>query len=124
MMQSGKVTTIAEDTGARRDWYLLKDGTITNTYTDENRWMGREVLSVSEAANAAQEVKNKFTENSDSHLIEFACGKDYEFHDNLTIRTKEGRVLNSYISAIRKSSERTKTVYKSGELRIMLDEKN
>ena len=120
----GKITTVAEDTGARRDWYLLKDGTITNTYTDENRVDGTwEVLSVSEAANAAQEVKNKFTENSDSHLIEFACGKDYEFYDNLTIRTKEGRVLNSYISAIRKSSERTKTVYKSGDLRIMLDEK-
>lgn len=120
----GKITTIAEDTGARRDWYLLKDGTITNTYTDENRVDGTwEVLSVSEAADAAQEVKNKFAENSDSHLIEFACGKDYAFCDDLTIRTKEGRVLNSYISAIRKSSERTKTVYKSGELRIMLDEK-
>ena len=120
----GKITTVAEDTGARRDWYLLKDGTITNTYTDENRIDGTwEVLSVSAAADAAQEVKNKFAENSDSHLIEFACGKDYAFYDDLSIRTKEGRVLNSYISAIRKSSERTKTVYKSGDLRIMLDEK-
>lgn len=120
----GKITTIAEDTGEKKDWYLLTDGTITNTYTSENRADGTwEIMNVSGAANAAQEVKNKFTENSDSHLIEFACGKDYEFYDNLTIRTKEGRVLNSYISAIRKSSERTKTVYKSGELRIMLDEK-
>ena len=59
-------------------------------------------------ANAAQEVKNKFTENSDSHLIEFACGKDYEFYDNPTIRTKEGQVLNSYISAIRKAANEPK----------------
>lgn len=120
----GKITTIAEDTGARRDWYLLTDGTITNTYTDENRVDGTwEVLNVSEAANAVTEVKNKFAENSDSHLIEFACSKDYTFYDNLLVRTKDGQVLSSYISAIRRSSDRKKTVYKSGELRIMLDEK-
>lgn len=120
----GKITTTAEDTGARQDWYLLTDGTITNTYTDENRVDGTwEVLNVSEAANAAEEVKNKFAENSDSHLIEFACSKEYSFYDNLIVRTKEGQVLSSYISAIRKSSDRKKTVYKSGELRIMLDEK-
>lgn len=119
----GKITTTAEDTGARQDWYLLTDGTITNTYTDENRVDGTwEVLNVSEAANAAEEVKNKFAENSDSHLIEFACSKEYSFYDNLIVRTKEGQVLSSYISAIRKSSDRNKNVYKSGELRIMLDE--
>lgn len=120
----GKITTIEEDTGARRDWYLLTDGTITNTYTDENRVDGTwEVLNVSEAANAVTEVKNKFAENSDSHLIEFACSKDYAFYDNLLVRTKDGQVLSSYISATRRSSDRKKTVYKSGELRIMLDEK-
>lgn len=120
----GKITTIEEDTGARRDWYLLTDGTITNTYTDENRVDGTwEILNVSEAANAAEEVKNKFAENSDSHLIEFACSKDYNFYDDLIVRTKDGQVLSSYISAIRKSSDRNKNVYKSGELRIMLDEK-
>ncbi len=120
----GKITTIAEDTGARRDWYLLTDGTVTNTYTDENRVDGTwEILNVSEAANAAEEVKNKFAENSDSHLIEFACSKEYNFYDNLIVRTKDGQVLSSYISAIRKSSDRSKNVYKSGELRIMLDEK-
>lgn len=120
----GKITTIAEDTGARQDWYLLTDGTVTNTYTDENRVDGTwEVLNVSEATNAAEEVKNKFAENSDSHLIEFACSKEYNFYDNLIVRTKDGQVLSSYISAIRKSSDRNKNVYKSGELRIMLDEK-
>ena len=120
----GKITTIAEDAGARQDWYLLTDGTVTNTYTDENRVDGTwEILNVSEAANAAEEVKNKFAENSDSHLIEFACNKDYAFYDDLIVRTKEGQVLTSYISAIRKSSDRSKNVYKSGELRIMLDEK-
>lgn len=120
----GKITTIEEDTGARRDWYLLTDGTITNTYTDENRVDGTwEILNVSEAANAAEEVKNKFAENSDSHLIEFACSKEYNFYDDLIVRTKDGQVLTSYISAICKSSDRSKNVYKSGELRIMLDEK-
>ena len=120
----GKITTIAEDAGARQDWYLLTDGTVTNTYTDENRVDGTwEILNVSEAANAAEEVKNKFAENSDSHLIEFACNKDYAFYDDLIVRTKEGQVLTSYIPAIRRSSDRNKNVYKSGELRIMADEK-
>ena len=120
----GKVTTIAEDTGEKKDWYLLTDGTVTNAYTDKNRVDGTwEVLKVSGAAKAEEEARNKFRENSGSHLIEFASGRDYAFYDNLIVRTKEGRVLNSYISAVRKSSERTKTIYKSGDLRIMLDEK-
>ena len=120
----GKITTIAEDTGEKRDWYLLTDGTITNTNTGENRVDGTwEVMKVGEAAEAAQEVKNKFAENSDSHLIEFSCNREYGFYDDLTIRTKGGRVLTSYISAIRKTADQDKTVYKSGELRIMLDEK-
>lgn len=120
----GKITTIAADTSEKRDWYLLADGRITNTYTAENRVDGKwEILKVQEAAKAAEEVGNKFKENSDSHLIEFACGKKYDFYDNLVIRTKQGRVLTSYISAIRRSRERGKTTYKSGELRVMFDEK-
>lgn len=120
----GKITTIAEDTGEKKDWYLLTDGTITNTYTNENRVDGTwETVKVGEAAKAADEVRNKFRENSDSHLIEFACGKEYGFYDNLTIRTKNGRTLTSYISAVRKNNAQSKTIYKSGELRVMLDEK-
>lgn len=120
----GKITTVVEDTGAKQDWYLLKDGTITNTYTDKNRVSGTwETIKVQEAADAPEEVRNKFKENSDSHLIEFACSKKYGFYDNLIIHTKRDRVLTSYISAIRRNRERSKTVYKSGELRIMLDEK-
>lgn len=120
----GKITTVANDTGEKQDWYLLKNGDVTNSYTDENRVDGEWVtLKISKAAEAANEARNKFAENSDSHLIEFACFKNYNFCDNLIIRTKEGRVLTSYVSAIRKSIDREKTVYKSGELRLMLDEK-
>ena len=120
----GKITTIAEDTGEKKDWYLLTDGTITNTYTSENRVDGTwETVKVGEAAKAADEVRSKFRENSDSHLIEFACNREYGFYDNLIIRTKNGRTLTSYISAVRKNNTQSKTIYKSGELRIMLDEK-
>ena len=115
----GKITTIAGDTGEKRDWYLLADGKVTNTYTAENRVDGKwEILKVQEAAKAAEEVGNKFKENSDSHLIEFACGKKYDFYDNLVIRTKKGRVLTSYISAIRRSRARSKTVYKLSLIHI------
>lgn len=120
----GKITTIAADTGGRKDWYLLNDGTITNTYTGQNRVDGVwETVKVDEASKAEEEARNKFKENSNSHLIEFACSNKYGFYDNLIIRTKGGRVLKSYISAIRRSDARNKTIYKSGEMRTMLDEK-
>lgn len=120
----GKITTIAEDTGGKKEWYLLQDGTITNTYAEKNRVDGTwEVVRISEAAKAAEEVQNRFKENSDSHLIEFACSKEYDFYDDLIIHTETGRVLTSYITAIRRSDARGKNVYKSGELRIMFDEK-
>ena len=80
-------------------------------------------MCIRDRAKAADEVRSKFRENSDSHLIEFACSKEYGFYDNLVIRTKNGRTLTSYISAVRKNNAQSKTIYKSGELRIMLDEK-
>ncbi len=120
----GKITTITEDTGGKKDWYLFRDGTITNTYAEKNRVDGTwEVVRISEAAKAAEEVQNRFKENSDSHLIEFASSRAYDFYDDLVIHTKGGRVLTSYITAIRRSDARSKTVYKSGELRVMFDEK-
>lgn len=120
----GKVTTRAEDTGATRDWYLLVDGTITNTYTPNNRINGLwELTSVKDDSEAEEKAKNIFAKNSKSHLIEFATDRQYNFYDNVTIRTKEGRVLQSYISAIRLEKGKTKTIYKTGELRLLLHEK-
>lgn len=119
-----KITTITSETNIRKDWYLLTDGTITDDYTLSNRVEGKwEIVTIKEAGEAEQAARDKFAENSKSHLIEFAADQRYEFYDNLLIRTKKGVVVISYISAIRMEKGREKLVYKSGELRTLLTDK-
>lgn len=116
-----KITTVATDTNARKDWYLLTDGTITDAYTPDNRVDGKwEILTVRAAADIEQAARDKFAANSRSHLIEFTTAKEYGFYDNLLIRTKSGLIVTSYISAIRAERGREKLIYKSGELRTTL----
>lgn len=119
-----KITTVAADTGARKDWYLLADGTVTDAYTPDNRVDGKwEILSVQTEADTEQAVRDKFAGNSKSHMIAFATDREYPFYDNLLIRTRRGLVVTSYISAIRQEMSREKLIYKSGELRTTLTEK-
>lgn len=120
----GKITTKAEDTGAAQDWYLLTDGSITNTYTPEGRVDGTwEVMTVSKAEEAADKVAEEFASNTASHLIEFATEREYGFCDDVIIRTKKGLIVTSYITSIRQEKGNSKKIYKSGELRLMLEEK-
>lgn len=120
----GKITTKAEDTGQVQDWYLLTDGSITNTYTPNDRVEGSwEVLTISKEEEVADKVAEEFAGNTASHLIEFATDKRYELGDQVVIRTKKGLVVASSISSVRREKGRDQTVYKSGELRLMLDEK-
>ena len=120
----GKITAFAEDTGKTTNWYLLQDGTITQAYTASNRVDGRwATLIVDEAINVEQEVRNRFAENSYSHIIEFATHKQYGFYDGCVLRTRKGKVLQSYISAVRKKSDDDRIIYKTGELRTTLDQK-
>lgn len=120
----GKVTTKIKDTENSYDWYLLSDGTITKTYSLESRVDGVwEKLIVENLVDAEEKAHEIFAQNSKSHLIEFATENKFNFYDNLKIRTKEGRVLQSYISAVRIEKGRNKVIYKTGELRVLLHEK-
>lgn len=120
----GKITTKAEDTGKVQDWYLLTDGSITTTYTPNDRVDGTwEVMTVSKEEEVAEKVQEEFADNTHSHLIEFATDKGYELGDQVIIRTKKGLVVTSSITSVRREKGRTGTIYKSGELRLMLDEK-
>lgn len=122
--QIGRVSAYAQDTGEVSDWYRLEDGSITQKYTMAGRMQGSwEKLVVSNAEKVEEEVLAKFRESSYSHLIEFATEKQYGFCDEVQIRTEKGRVLRSYISSISKKSTDPRTFYKTGELRLMIDEK-
>lgn len=122
--QAAKITVLAEDTGEVSDWYLLEDGTVTKEYTTERRIDGtREKLKVENANDAEAEVKNRFKENSKSHIVEFMTTREYGIYDDVLLRTQSGRVLTSSITAIRKMSGTDMVTYKTGELRLMIDEK-
>lgn len=121
--QTAKITT-RESGGYEKDWYMLEDGSITHEYTAVGRVDGMwESLLISEGQDAEIEVINRFGENGYSHLIEFATTRDYEFGDMLVIRTKNGRVLRSYITSVRMVSGDARIIYRAGEARLMIDEK-
>ncbi len=123
----GKITAKAEDTGAVFDWYLLPDGSTTNTYDTQNRvdgdWM---VLSIPREEDVSGRVADLFAKNTYSHLIEFRlpdAKMQYGFYDRLRIRTRSGALLSSYVSAIRKMPGNYTTI-QSGELRMLLTDQN
>ena len=115
---SGETVTLV------RDFYLMADGTITETPGEDTRATGdwAVITTTTTGDDTAVKVADEFAKNSYSHLIEFESSKVYGFYDRLQVRIR-GRVLTSYISAVRKTSTSTRTFYKSGELRRTLTDK-
>lgn len=122
--QVGRVSVLCEDTGEILDWYMLQDGTITDIYTAENRVRGKwEHLTVGDKDNAQDKAMDAFAKSEYSHLIEFWATETYDFCAPVMIRTAEGRVFSSYISAIRMVHDDNRICYSTGELRLTLTEK-
>ena len=120
---TGRVTAKAEDTGEISDWYLLENGEIVNEYTAADRVEGEWAKLVVDGVDDVEtQVKNIFNTNSYSHMIEFATYKKYGFYDECVLKTPGGKIVRSYISAVRKVSGDERTIYKTGELRLMIDE--
>ena len=107
-----------------RDFYLMADGTITEDPGEDTRATGdwTVITTTTTGDDTAVKVADEFAKNSYSHLIEFESSKTYGFYDRLQVRIR-GRVLNSYISAVRRTSTSNRTFYKSGELRRTLTDK-
>jgi hypothetical protein len=112
-----KVTAIVEGVGT--DYFLHSDGTYSTVDTD--RVAGAWETIVTDAEKESDAVAEVFAKSAYSHLIEFWSDREFNFYDNLQIRVS-GRVLNSYISCVRRSMKEG-TLYKSGELRVTLVEK-
>lgn len=111
-----KVTALVG--GVATDYFLHSDGTFNTTNAD--RVSGAWEVIVTEAEKMADAVAEVFAKSAYSHLITFYSDRSMNFYDKLQIRTETGRVLNSYISCVRKS--RNGVLYKSGELRTTFRE--
>ncbi len=117
---TAKITARAEDTGKRKDWYLLADGEVTDAPGDAKRMEGKwSVLSVREEQDMADAVTDEFRSNTYSHKITFTAVPEkarFSFCDNVRIALN-GRVFESYIAAVRVKKGSETTEYECGELR-------
>lgn len=96
----GKITVYCEENSSYTTWYLLTDGTITNTYTADDRVEGDWItLTVGEVADIQSAVEDAFAQNYYSHKISFMTEKPFGLYDRLKIRM-DGRIFNSYVSGI------------------------
>lgn len=111
-----KVTAITNTT---THYYLHSDGSYDTTDTD--RVTGEWVVITTTTEKQETDVADTFARSAYSHLINFYSERTFDFYDRLQVRTEAGRVLNSYISAVRKSA-RNDVLYKCGELRATFRE--
>ena len=85
----------------------------------EGKW---EVLSLEETEDLEEKVQDIFSQNSNSHKIEWRSTKPYELYDTVVLRL-DGGLMSSYVSYIGISSADQRYYYKSGELATTLTER-
>ena len=115
-----KVT--AYQNGVGHTYYLNDEGDVTDTEPlrrAEGKW---EVLALDEYADLEERVQDLFSQNSNSHKIEWKSPKEYRLYDTVVLRL-DGGLMSSYISYIGISSDDNRFYYKSGELATTLTER-
>ena len=121
-----KVTVLSKD-NSEYNLYLLNDRTTTTDPTDENRAVGDvAVLYEEETENARQAALQKIRSNSYEHLIEFTVPNDSTLYDVknwrtgklIKIKTKQGEILDSYISALSIKKDSKFVDVKTGKIRV------
>lgn len=116
----GKITSWAEDTNEKKDWYLKADGTITNIYSESDRVDGNwKPIKVREASDVADSVADEFKSNTFSHKITFTAPPEkarFDFYDSVKIALDD-RLFDSYIAVVKISKDSVLTEYQCGELR-------
>lgn len=115
-----KVT--AYQLGEGHTYYLSSDGDICAkepVFRAEGKW---EVLALEETEDLQEKVQDIFSQNSNSHKIEWRSTKKYELYDTIVLRL-DGGIMTSYVSYIGISSADGRNYYKSGELATTLTER-
>lgn len=108
--------------GEGHTYYLSADGKVTTqepTFRAEGKW---KVLALEETEALEEKVLDIFSQNSNSHKIEWKSTKSYELYDTVVLRL-DGGLMSSYISYIGISSIDQRYYYKSGELATTLTER-
>lgn len=115
----GKATVYCEETGAYSNWYLKTDGTVTQAYSVADRVKGDWVtLTVAEADDIEDTVRDAFAQNYYSHRITFQSAQDFELYDQLVIRA-DNKIYRSYVSGIIERNDSAYTVIECGELQTL-----
>lgn len=108
--------------GEAHTYYLSADGKVTTqepVFRAEGKW---EVLALEETEDLEEKVLDIFSQNSNSHKIEWRSTKHYELYDTVVLRL-DGGLMSSYVSYIGISSADSRYYYKSGELATTLTER-
>lgn len=126
-----KVTVLTESK-AEYNYYLLNDRTTTTDKNNQNRAVGDiQVTYESEAENVQETAMNIFKGNSYSHLIQFDININSKLYEvkswyagkKIKIKNKDGKIIDSYISAITKKKDGNIWQIKTGNIRITLLDK-
>ena len=115
-----KVTAYQQGVGYT--YYLDADGTVRDAEPArraEGKW---EVLALEEYEIVQDRVQDIFSQNSNSHKIEWRSEKLYQLYDTVVLRL-DGGLMSSYVSYIGISSSDNRFYYKSGELATTLTER-
>ena len=108
--------------GVGHTYYLSADGKVTTqepVFRAEGKW---EVLALDETEELEEKVQDIFSQNSNSHKIEWRSTKPYDLYDTVVLRL-DGGLMSSYVSYIGISSADARFYYKSGELATTLTER-
>ena len=108
--------------GVGHTYYLSADGKVTSqepVFRAEGKW---EVLALDETEDLEEKVQDIFSQNSNSHKIEWRSTKPYDLYDTVVLRL-DGGLMSSYVSYIGISSADARFYYKSGELATTLTER-
>ena len=108
--------------GVGHTYYLSADGKVSTqepVFRAEGKW---EVLALEETEDLEEKVLDIFSQNSNSHKIEWRSTKPYELYDTVVLRL-DGGLMSSYVSYIGISSADARFYYKSGELATTLTER-
>lgn len=117
----GVVVCYCTENGASSTWYLLQDGTVTDTYTDAGRVSGvTTVVEASTEADITDAVAGALANNEYSQEIEIRAEPEalaLEMYDRARVRTQSGEVLETYVSAIQRNMGQTAITYTLGNVR-------
>jgi len=108
--------------GVGVDYYLTEDGDISTDIPVrrvDGQW---QVVALEEEADMTERVSDIFSQNSNSHKIEWRSTRQFDLYDHTRIRL-DGGLMTSYISYIGISSADNRFHYKSGELATTLTER-